>query len=102
MTVDVTVSTEDDGAPLTFDLKRNYPNPFSGQTTIAFEIPQAEHVLIEVIDVAGRRVAVLVDEQLDAARHEVQWNANGLASGVYLYRMRAGSFTKTLRTTIVR
>lgn len=98
----VTVSNENDGTPLTFDLKPNFPNPFSDQTTIEFALPSAEHVMIEVIDMTGRRVAVLVDEQLEAARHQVTWNANGLASGVYLYRMQAGSFKKTLRTTIVR
>lgn len=97
-----TVSNDGDGMPLTFDLQPNYPNPFTEVTTIAFEIPRTEHVTIEVIDLTGRRVAVLVDEQLEAARHEITWNANGLASGIYLYRMQAGSFTKTLRTTLVR
>ena len=102
VTVKPFVNTEDGGVPTVFSLAQNYPNPFSDQTTITFEIPQAEHVLIEVIDLTGRRIAVLVDEQLEAASHEVTWNAGGLASGVYLYRMQAGSFTKTLRTTLVR
>lgn len=100
--VEVSVSTDEGVTPLTFDLLPNYPNPFTGVTTIAFQLPQTEHVLIEVIDLTGRRVAVLIDEQLNAARHEIVWNANGLASGVYLYRMQAGSFTRTHRTTLVR
>lgn len=102
VTISITSSMDGEGTPLTFELHPNYPNPFTGVTTIVFDLPQTEHVTIEVIDLTGRRVAVLVDERLDSDRHTVTWNANGLASGVYLYRMQAGSFTKTLRTTLVR
>lgn len=102
VTVTVSSSTDVDGNTLAFDLLPSYPNPFSGVTTIGFELPTTEHVSIEVIDLTGRRIVLLVDEQVSAGRHEVRWNANGLASGVYLYRMQAGSFTKTLRTMLVQ
>ena len=96
------VSNEGDGDGFAFDLYQNYPNPFSGQTTISFELPVASHVTVEVLDVTGRRVALLVDEHMGAASHSVEWNANGFANGVYLYRMVTDGFSKTLRTTLVR
>lgn len=96
-------TNEDEGSQLTFDLLPSYPNPFTETATIGFELPQLEHVTIEVIDLVGRRVVLLVDEQFHPGRHYVEWNAHGLSSGIYLYRMRAGgSFTKTLRATLVR
>ena len=58
--------------------------------------------MIEVLDLTGRRVAVLVDEHMSGGAYEVRWNAADLASGTYLYRMQAGSFTQTLRATVVR
>lgn len=97
-----TTSAEGGSEPVAFDLLPAYPNPFEGATTIAFDLPQAQHVVIEVLDLAGRRVAVLIDEALPGGRHEVRWDAAGLASGTYLYRMRAGAFTRTLRATLVR
>lgn len=98
----VTTSGEDNGEALIFDLHPAYPNPFNGATSISFEIPQSEHVLIEVLDLTGRRVAVLADEPFMGGRHEVRWDAGDLASGTYLYRIQAGPFSKTLRATVVR
>ena len=83
--------------PEAFVLHANYPNPFNPVTTIEFELPEAAAVRLEVFDMMGRRVATLVDGQLDAGRHSTNWNARSdagspVASGVYIYRMQAGSF----------
>jgi hypothetical protein len=78
-----------------FGLAQNMPNPFNPKTTIAFNLPQAADVRLEVYDVAGRRVATLINRNLAAGPHEVVWNglADGgehVASGVYFYRLAAG------------
>lgn len=98
----ITTSGEGDGDAVGFELHPAYPNPFRNETAIAFELPHAEHVVIEVLDLTGRRVAVLVDEHMPGGRHDVRWDASDLASGTYLYRIQAGAFSKTLRTTLVR
>lgn len=95
-------SAENDEDRTAFDLFPSYPNPFDGVTSIAFELPESQHVVIEVLDLTGRRVAVLADEALPGGRHEVRWEAGDLASGTYLYRMQAGTFTKTLRATLLK
>ncbi|NNE69777.1 MAG: T9SS type A sorting domain-containing protein, partial [Rhodothermales bacterium] len=80
--------------PIEFDLSPNYPNPFNPATTIEFAIPEAIDVRLEVFDVLGRRVQTLVNGQMDAGYHSVQFNAERLASGLYLYRIEAGTFSK--------
>lgn len=97
-----TVSTEGDGSHLTLDLKNAYPNPFRGTTTIEYVLPESATVTIVVYDVTGRRVATLVDEERSAGHHQVVWDGSDLASGVYIYRMQAGTFTQTQRALIVR
>ena len=93
-------------APESFALDSNYPNPFSGTTTIQFALPQSEQVELTVYDALGRRVATLVDQELPAGRHQVTWDgrtlSSPLSSGVYFYRLRAGDFTATRRMTLVR
>jgi hypothetical protein len=92
--------------PESFALDSNYPNPFSGATTIQFALPQSEQVEVTVYDALGRRVATLVDQELPAGRHEVTWDgrtlSSPLSSGVYFYRLQAGDFTATRRMTLVR
>lgn len=78
--------------PTDFALEANYPNPFNPQTTIAFALPEATHVTIQVFDLLGQKVSDLVNGQKEAGRHTLVFDGTGLASGVYLYRMRAGSF----------
>lgn len=73
--------------PFQISLGNNYPNPFNAQTIIPFEIEQSANVRLEVYDVLGRRVAVLVNENRVAGRYEVPFDATSLASGVYIYRL---------------
>ena len=93
--------------PNELNLSGNYPNPFGGQTTIEFALPQQADVTLAVYDVTGRQVNVLRSGMMPAGTHQVQWSgrsANGaaLASGVYLVRLKAGDQVRTGRLTIVR
>ena len=73
-----------------FRLHNNYPNPFNPMTTIRYEIPNESHVTLTVYNVLGQRVATLVNETISAGSHEVQFDAEHLSSGNYIYRLQAG------------
>lgn len=96
------VDSEPDPTPIAFSLLPNYPNPFSGETTIHFELPQSEYVTLSVFDLAGRLVTTLVDQTMNSGSHSVVWNAEDLSAGVYVYQMTAGAFTQSLRVTVVQ
>ncbi|MFN0158359.1 MAG: T9SS type A sorting domain-containing protein [Bacteroidota bacterium] len=84
--------------PLAFGLDQNYPNPFNPVTMINFSVGTYGHTSLQVFDILGREVATLVDRQHSAGNHRVEFNATGLASGVYIYRMNAGgeSFSRMM------
>jgi hypothetical protein len=92
--------------PAMFAFAGNYPNPFRTQTTLRFDLPEAADVRLAIYDVMGRRVATLVDQPMQAGRHEVIWAGRGrsgsLGSGVYFARLHAGGHTATRRMTLVR
>ncbi len=89
--------------PATFSLGPNYPNPFNPATRITFELPETSVVQLEVYTMQGRRVAVPVQQQtMQAGTHTITFNARHLASGMYLYRMKAGSFTQTRKMMLVK
>jgi hypothetical protein len=88
--------------PAEFALRQNYPNPFNPSTTIAYELPGPAHVSLSVYDILGRRAVLLVDEDKDAGVYEVKFDARGLASGVYIYRMQAGTFTEARGLVIAK
>jgi len=93
--------------PETLALEGNYPNPFRGQTTLRFALPEATDVTLSVYDVRGRKVATLVDRALPAGTHDVTWNGRSdsgrkLASGIYFYRIEAGAVTQTKRLTLIQ
>ena len=90
------LQTNDTSVPTEFELGNNYPNPFNPTTTIQFGVPQETHVTLEVYDSMGRRVATLINGQYTAGRYETSWNGrsdtgSSVASGVYLYRLTAGT-----------
>jgi hypothetical protein len=98
----VIVSVDGGATPAAFALAGNYPNPFSRQTTIPYELAETGRVKLEVFDTLGRRVSVLVDDMLPAGRYEADFEAdNELASGVYLYRLQAAGLASHRRMTIV-
>jgi hypothetical protein len=88
--------------PTQAELFQNYPNPFNPTTTIAFELPARSDVTLTVYDVMGRQVTTLVSESLSAGRHDVTWDAGDRASGLYLYRLRAGNFVQSKTLTLVK
>ena len=88
--------------PTTFALEPAYPNPFNPQTTLAYQLPQAEHVRLVVYDVQGRQVSLLVNDRQPAGRYTVTFEAGDLPSGLYLYRLEAGSFAKTAKMMLVK
>ena len=93
--------------PTEFELGANYPNPFNPTTTIEFSVPEATEVTLEVYDMMGRRVATLVNGQLDAGRYQANWNSRSdagtpVASGVYIYRIQAGSFQQVRQMVLMK
>ena len=83
-------------------LCQNFPNPFNPSTTIKYELPKASQVSLTVYDVLGRGVSVLVNERTDAGVHEVKFGGSGLSSGVYFYRIQAGSFVQTRKLSLLK
>lgn len=82
-------SIEEELIPASFELHGNYPNPFNPATTISYNLPETMQVSVEIFDIIGRRIAVLVNQQQAAGRHNVVWDASRAASGIYLYRLTA-------------
>jgi photosystem II stability/assembly factor-like uncharacterized protein len=106
-----TVRLGDEELPGGFALEQNYPNPFNPSTKIKFQIPSSKlrfgisdlgFVSLKVYDILGREVRTLVNDNLPPGSYEVTFDAGGLASGVYLYRLRAGEFTQTKRMLLMR
>jgi len=85
-----------------FRLSQNYPNPFNPNTNIKFSIPNREFVTLKVFDVLGNEIATLIDEEKFSGDHSVTFNAKNLSSGVYMYRIQAGSFTETKKMTLIK
>lgn len=91
-----------ESVPLVFGLDQNYPNPFNPSTTIGYDLPQRSNVSLIVFNTLGQKVADLLNGEIEAGHHEVQLNASSLASGVYFYRLRAGSFVDTKKLIVVK
>jgi flagellar hook assembly protein FlgD len=93
--------------PTTFALNQNYPNPFNPSTTIEFALPQRETVRLDVFDILGRQVSTLVNAEMSAGTWRVVWNgkdANGspVATGMYIYRIQAGSFSMVKKMLMIK
>ena len=88
--------------PTSITLDQNYPNPFNPSTVIRYQLPEAAQVSLEVFDMAGRKVADLVNGQVSAGSHSVNFDASQLSSGVYMYRLQTGSTTLTRKLTVVK
>jgi hypothetical protein len=89
------VEPEPQGVPVAIRLEPNYPNPFNPATTLRFALPRPATARLDVFDATGRHVACLVEGVLAAGRHEVGFDAHGLPSGVYFYRLHVGTFKQT-------
>lgn len=88
--------------PMSFVLSQNYPNPFNPTTVIDYQLPMTSHVSLIVYDVLGRRVETLVDRRQSPGAYSVTFNGANLASGVYFYRLRAGSVIETKKMLLLK
>ena len=87
--------------PRAFALYQNYPNPFNPSTTIRYGLPERSYVTLIVYNALGQQVTTLVQGEQEAGHHEVAFDARTLASGMYLYRLTAGSFVQTRKLLLV-
>jgi hypothetical protein len=97
-------------------LRQNYPNPFSprgrrafgnSETEIRFVLPQADHVVLKIFNLFGEEIRTLANEQREAGSHAVRWDGNdergnSVASGMYLYQLRAGNFAQVRKMNLLR
>jgi hypothetical protein len=104
------IEVEVDFTPTEFVLYQNYQNPFNPTTTIKFEIPNVEThrdaslqmVILKVYDLLGNEVATLVNEEKQPGVYEVEFDASSLASGLYLYKLQAGTFVQTKKMILMK
>ncbi len=89
-------------APEEFSLEQNYPNPFNPGTKISWQSPVGSWQTLKIYDVLGNEVATLIDEYKPAGKYEVEFEASSLASGIYLYRLQAGSFVETKKLMFIK
>jgi hypothetical protein len=90
------------GVPAEFELAQNYPNPFNPETSIDFGLPEDGQVRLAVYNMLGQEVEVLLDEEVPAGYYTVSWDATGLPSGVYFYRIQARDFAETRRMVLMK
>lgn len=103
LTHSLTTDIEDDRTVSnSFVLNQNYPNPFNPSTTISYSLPVQSEVEIKIYDTLGKEVAALVNEIKSAGNYSVRWNASSLSSGVYFYRISAGSYTQTKQMLLMK
>jgi hypothetical protein len=88
--------------PTEFQLMQNYPNPFNPTTTIIFDLPKQSHVILKIYNILGQEVKTLVNETKNPGSYHLNFNATELASGVYIYRIRAGEFTSTKKMMLIK
>jgi hypothetical protein len=105
-TWDIPVSVERDetenGLPDAFTLSQNYPNPFNPTTTIVYGLRERTNVLLKLFDVLGSEIEIFVSGEQDAGYYEIEFNASRLASGIYFYRLQAGSFVETKKMMLLK
>ena len=88
--------------PDRFSLEQNYPNPFNPTTHFQFSLSSGQFVTLKIYDVLGKEIATLVDGERNAGTYSVNWDASGLPSGVYFYRMKAGDFVDTKKLVLTK
>jgi hypothetical protein len=96
------VKDQNNDIPSQFILEQNYPNPFNPSTKIRYSVPQSSDVMIKVFDILGKEVATLVNEEKPAGSYDVNFDAAGLSSGIYFYKLQAGNFIETKKMILIR
>jgi len=93
---------KNENLPTSYSLEQNYPNPFNPTTTIEYSLPRNGFVTLKVFNVLGKEVATLVNGQVEAGKHKVDFDASTLNSGVYFYRIESGTFVETKKMILLR
>jgi hypothetical protein len=88
--------------PTEYQLYQNYPNPFNPATTIKYDVPGKSFVEMKVYDITGRLVSDLINQEMEAGRYELTWNAAGLSSGIYFYIMKSADFREVKRMILLK
>jgi photosystem II stability/assembly factor-like uncharacterized protein len=91
-----------DEIPTSYNLSNNYPNPFNPTTAIRYQIPELSFVTIKIYDVLGNEIETLVNEEKATGTYELTWFAEQLPSGIYFYRLQAGSFIETKKMVFLK
>jgi predicted esterase len=102
VTVFTGVSRNSTELPNVFELAQNFPNPFNPSTTFRYGLPSRSHVTLAVFNTLGQQVAQIQNGEQEAGYHEVKFDGSGLSSGVYFYRIEAGSFLETRKLLLIR
>lgn len=97
-----THASYDDELPQEAILNQNYPNPFNPTTNIEFGLPEAGNVQLEIYDLLGQKVAILIDHQQNAGWHQITFDGTGLSSGVYIYRLQTSNLVKSKILTLIK
>ncbi|UCH65511.1 MAG: T9SS type A sorting domain-containing protein, partial [Ignavibacterium sp.] len=98
----VSVELLSDMSPTEYKLIQNYPNPFNPNTTIRFDIPEFTFITIKVFDILGSEIEILVNEEKQTGTYQITWYAENLTSGIYFYRLQAGSFVETKKLLLIK
>jgi hypothetical protein len=88
--------------PKEYLIIQNYPNPFNPSTTINYEVPQSEHIQIQIYDIRGRIIETLVNQEQSSGKYGIQWDASAVPSGLYFCKINAGKFEQTIKMMLVR
>ncbi len=108
--VDIALGTEETDRselPSKFEMEQNHPNPFNPTTEIRFDLPKACHALIEIFDITGRKIAILVNRDFSAGRYVARWdgsdmNGSPVPSGVYFYRLKADNYSASKKMILLK
>jgi hypothetical protein len=100
--IPLTVPDPEDIMPTEFSLNPVYPNPFNPSAKVSFDLPRVADVKLTVWDLAGRRIANLVDGSMPAGRHKLEWNANGSPAGLYIFMLETGEHRFMTKGALIR
>jgi hypothetical protein len=87
---------------MTYNLTNSFPTPFNPSTKIRYSVPQSSNVVIKVFDILGNEIETLINENKNTGTYEITWYAENLPSGVYFYRIQAGSFVETKKMVLMK
>ncbi|MFA5833254.1 MAG: phosphodiester glycosidase family protein [Bacteroidota bacterium] len=89
-------------SPMSFELQQNYPNPFNPVTTIQFQLPHFARTTMTVYDILGREVSTILNQEMNAGSHKLNWDSSHISSGVYFYRLMSGNFVETKKMIVAK